>query len=296
MNLLYLKYFYEVARAGSVTEGSARLRVSQPAVSKMIRALEDDLGAQLLERRPRGVRLTAEGALAFEHAGRIFAEVRGLSENLRQSAPCLKGEWSLGASDTLAVYLLPKLLAKMKKTHPDLRVSLFAGTSSGIKEEMLRDRCDLGIFFTPPRADEPFEALPCLATEFWIVAAPSLAPKSRKGASIPVPLRDLKKLPRIESRHADYSGGFPAHFHSAGLGLTDPPYLEVNNHEVKKRLVIAGTGYALLIRESVEEEVQRGTLVRILTPKPLQATIFQVNRKGRALGRASREFLALMKS
>jgi DNA-binding transcriptional LysR family regulator len=285
MNLLYLKYFYEVARAGSVTEGAARLRVSQPAVSKMIRALEDDLGAKLLERRPRGVRLTAEGALAFEHAGRIFAEVRGLSENLRQSAPSLKGEWSLGASDTLAVYVLPKLLTRMKSAHPDLRISLFAGTSGDIKEEMLKDRCDLGLFFTAPREDEPFEAVPCLQTEFWIVAK-----RTRRKLAF----RDLKTLPRIESRHADYSGGFPAHFHSASLGLTAQPHLEVNNHEVKKRLVLEGAGYALLIRESVEREVKSGELVRIPTPKPLAAPIYQVHRKGRSPGRASREFLSLL--
>jgi DNA-binding transcriptional LysR family regulator len=296
MNLLYLKYFYEVARAGSVTEGARRLRVSQPAVSKMIRALEADLGAPLLERRARGVALTAEGTLAFERASRIFAEARALSEDLRQEAPRLKGEWCVGASDTFALHVLPDPLAAMKRLHPGLRISLFAGTSTHIKEELIKDRCDLGLFFTLPGPREPLDAAPLLQTEFWIVAAPSLGPKPRGRVGKPGALKfkDLKNLPRIESRHADYATGFPAHFHSSGLGLTEAPFLEVNNHEVKKRLALGGHGYALLIRESVQDEVRKGRLARIIPPKPLGATLYRVTRKGRPPGRASREFLALL--
>lgn len=287
MNLLYLKYFYEVARAGSVTEGARRLRVSQPAISKMIRALEDDLGARLLERRPRGVRLTHEGAIAFERAGRIFAETKSLKEDLSQVAPALKGAWTLGASDTLALHVLPRPLAALKRAHPALHVAMFAGTSGHIKEELLKDRCDLGLFFTAPSVNEPFDATPVFETEFWIVAPPAFAKKGRRLA-----MKDLKGLPRVESRHSDYSGGFPAHFHSARLGLTDAPFLEVNNHEIKKKLALQGVGYALLIRESVLDEVKLGTLIRVPTPRPLKATIYRVVHKGRGIGRASRELLS----
>lgn len=295
MNLLYLKYFYEVARAGSVTEGAKRLRVSQPAISKMIKALEDDLGAKLLERRPRGVRLTHAGAVAFERAGRIFAEAKSLKEDLTMEAPTLKGEWTLGASDTLALHVLPGPLAALKRAHPALRVSMFAGTSGHIKEELLKDRCDLGLFFTAPAANEAFDATPCFETEFWVVAPPSFARgSSKKGRKLS--LHDLKKLPRLESRHTDYAGGFPAHFHSAKLGLHEAPFLEVNNHEVKKKLALLGTGYALLIRESVASEVSQGALIRVAVPAPLRATVYQVTRKNRALGRASTDFLQMLKS
>jgi DNA-binding transcriptional LysR family regulator len=290
MNLGYLRAFYEVARAGSVTEGARRLRVSQPAVSKSIHLLEDELGARLLERLPRGIRLTAEGGVAFERASRIFSEADLLKEDVGRSAPVLKGAWSLGASDTLAMHVFPPVLAALKNAHPGLRISVFAGTSTQIKEEMLRDRCDLGVFFTPLKRDEPFEATACFETEFWIVAAPALfTPRVLKQG-----LRALKPLPRIESRHMDYSAGFPAHFHSHALGLTSQPFLEVNSHELKKSLALQGCGYSLLIRETVAEEVRQGRLVRMPTPEPLRAPVFSVLRRGRSLGRASREFLSVL--
>jgi DNA-binding transcriptional LysR family regulator len=292
MTLLYLRYFYEVARAGSVTEGAKRLRISQPAVSKTIHLLEEELGARLLERLPRGVRLTSEGVMAFERASRIFSEADQLKEDLGRGTPELRGAWSLGASDTLATHVLPLVLGEMKKAHPSLRMSLFAGTSTQIKEELLKDRCDLGLFFTAPRRDEPFDAEVCYETEFLIVAKPSLIPpKARK-----LGLRALRGLPRLESRHTDYSAGFPAHFHSNRLGLTEAPFLEVNSHEVKKSLALAGYGYALLIRETVADELKRGELIQIATLERLEAPVYRVIRRGRALSRASRVFLEGFKS
>lgn len=288
MNLGYLRSFYEVARAGSVTEGARRLRVSQPAVSKAIHLLEDELGARLLERLPRGIRLTSEGTVAFARASRIFSEAERLGEELQKPDSPLRGAWSLGASDTLAMHVFPRLIGGMKQAHPDLRVSVFSGTSTQIKEELLLNRCDVGFFFTPVRRDEPFEAEPCFETEFWVVGPPRiLTPKVRRQG-----LRALHALPRIESRHMDYAGGFPAHFHSNALGLSSPPFLEVNNHDLKKALILEGYGYALLIRETVADEVRQGRLVRIPTPKPLRAPVYRVLRRGRPLSRASREFLA----
>jgi len=295
MNLLHLEQFYEVAKAGSVSTGARKLRLSQPAISKSIKLLEEDLGAKLFERTKRGVHLTPAGTLAFEHASRIFSEAKHLRDRIQTERDELTGEWCLGASDNLSIHLLPKLLAAMKTDHPALRIQIFSGTSSDIKEQLYADRCDAGLFFTPPGTTESFRFEEVAMMEFWIVlGAKSIWAKQKKKWT----LADLRAgaIPRIESRHKDYTGGFPAHFQSKKLGLPPSPYLEANLHEVKKRLVLEGAGYALLVKHAVEEDVRKGLLLRIPTPSPLPAPIYWVTRKGRAPNRASMDFLERIRS
>jgi DNA-binding transcriptional LysR family regulator len=294
MNLLHLEQFYEVAKAGSVSTGARKLRLSQPAISKSIRLLEESLGAKLFERTKRGVHLTSAGTIAFEHASRIFSEARSLSDRIETEKTALTGEWCLGASDNLAIHLLPRVVSRVKSLHPELRIQLFSGTSSAIKEELYSDRCDAGLFFTPPAASEPLRFAQVAETEFWIVlSARSEWVKKRGKTRAGWTIADLRaaQVPQIESRHRDYASGVPAHFHSRKLGLPDSRWLEANLHEVKKRLVLEGAGFAILTRHTVEDDVKQGTLVRVATPGRLAAPIYWVTRKGRPNHPAATEFL-----
>src|SRR5207253_1979431 len=108
---------------------------------------------------------------------------------------------------------------------------------------------------------------------------------------------DLQKnlIPRIESRHQDYGSGFPAHFHAKKLGLTHPPAIETNLHEIKKRMVLEGAGYAIITRHTVEEEVKSGKLVRIETPKKLPAPIYLVMKRGRVSDALFRSWVRVLR-
>lgn len=288
MNLLHLKYFYEVARSGSFVEGARILRVSQPAISKMVKLLEEDLGAQLLDRTRQGVKLTEAGETLFQSASRIFTEAENAATQLKSEKRALEGEWVLGASDNIAIHLVPGVLGAFAQAHPGLRVGIFAGTSSQIKNELHYDRCQLGIFFTAVQGGEPFESRQIFETEFWVV----MARKNKWIKGSTPTLAEVRKagVPRIESRHSDYSGGFPAHFHSRKLGVTERPWMEVNHHEVKKKLVLDGYGYSFLTKHSVEEEVRSGALMKVSTAR-MPAPVYAAWRKGRAPGRATELFL-----
>lgn len=291
MNLLHLRYFYEVARTQSFTESSRSLRVSQPAISKMVRLLEDDLGQRLFERDRRGVRLTENGEILFVHASRIFSEAERARDAIasRGTPAPYEGEWTLGASDNLAIHLIPPVLGRFKEDHPALRIGLFAGTSAQIKTELHYDRCRLGLFFTPLRAGEPFEGRQVHESEFWIVIA--VRNRWLKRGKYDLAALKRSRAPRIESRHSDYAAGFPASFQSQKLGLTTPPWLEVNQHEIKRQLVLQGFGFALMIRHTVEDDVRAGRLRRIATDRVLRAPIYAAWRKGRGPGRISESFL-----
>lgn len=289
MNTLHLRYFYEVAKTKSFMEASRNLRISQPAISKMVGQLEADLGSRLMERTRRGIVLTESGELLFTSASKVFSEIALVEDSIKNPQMQFVGEWTLGISENLAIHIAPKLVGEFKDRHPDLKIGLFAGTSSQIKHELMQDRCRVGIFFTPLKKSEQFESKIISETEFWIV----ISAKNRWISKKSITIQDLKEknVPRIESRHSDYSGGFPAHFHSIKLGFNDRPWIETNQHEVKKNLVLGGYGFSLLTKHTVENEVEKGKLIRVGGVGKLEAPIYAVWRKERGLDRISEEFL-----
>src|SRR5689334_1903685 len=107
MNLHYLRAFATVAEQGSITRAARVLATSQPAVSKQLAELEESLGSVLLDRLPRGVRLTAAGEVLLRHAERIFAAERAAEAELLELTGLMRGRLSIGASTTIGGYLLP---------------------------------------------------------------------------------------------------------------------------------------------------------------------------------------------
>jgi len=269
MNLLHLQYFYEIAKCGSISLAAKRLRVSQPAVSKMVKSFEQNLGVILFERKRNGIVLTHAGKEALKSAAQIFTQAHDLEKKLTQTAAVLTGEVSIGVSDNLAIHVFPDLFDRFKKMHPKVNISLFAGTSSQIKEELNSGRCEFGVFYSPVHANENFVTEEIGRVEFLVVVGKrSPWPKAMKKLT----LDNLQKMkvPKISSRLVDYSGGtIPAHFHMNKMGLTEAASIEANNHEVQKKMALRGHGYCLQVRHSIEKEVRSGQLLIVKTPERL---------------------------
>ncbi len=289
INLLKLRYFYEVARLGSISRGAQSLRISQPSVTKMVRELEEQLEVKLFDRKTRGVSLTEAGVRAYSHASRIFAEVAELGHSMKKDEK-IGGKWSIALSDTLAIYTIPSVIAKMQRDHPTLKTEIIVGTSTDVKRELLLDQADCGLFFTPLSQDEPFDAQKIFEAEFWLV----VSPKILNGRTVKtLSLEQLKrlKLARLESRHSEYRASTVASLHSQKLGLTGAPKIQVNSHEVKKQLVIEGAGYSILTALTVEKEVRSGALIRVSTPVRLVSPVYFVVKKGRTWTPTIRAFV-----
>jgi len=110
MNLRTLRYFIAIADAGSLTAAAAAIPIAQPALTRQLRELESEMGVQLLQRMPRGVRLTQAGVTFYESAQRILAESMRLRQRLSHGQHLAQSTVVLGASPTLARVLLPGLL------------------------------------------------------------------------------------------------------------------------------------------------------------------------------------------
>ena len=131
-----LKVFYSVATNLSFTKASHELFISQPAISKHIRELEQRFETPLFERNGNKIQLTRAGELLLSHAQSLLAAYRQLNFEMNLLTNHFSGELRLGASTTISQYVLPPLLAKFMKKFPDIKLSLLHGNSNDIERAL----------------------------------------------------------------------------------------------------------------------------------------------------------------
>lgn len=140
-----LNVFYTVAKRLSFTKAAAELYVTQPAVTKHIQELEHQFGTALFDRRGNQISLTAAGSLLLRHAETIMATYRQLEFDMN----ALKGEpggtLRLGASTTVAQYVIPPVLARFHEQSADVGISLLSGNTEQIEQKLLNNDIDLGL-------------------------------------------------------------------------------------------------------------------------------------------------------
>lgn len=140
-----LKVFYSVATNLSFTQASRELFISQPAISKHIRELEQQYKTPLFERNGNKIGLTRAGKLLLSHAQSLLAAYRQLDFEMNLLTDHFSGELRLGASTTIAQYVLPPLLAQFIQTFPEIHLSLISGNSHEIEKALTDGKIDLGL-------------------------------------------------------------------------------------------------------------------------------------------------------
>jgi LysR family transcriptional regulator, transcriptional activator of the cysJI operon len=140
-----LKVFQSVAKNQSFTKASRELFLSQPAVSKHIQELEKSYGAPLFERSGNKIRLTIGGELLLRHSEEITAAYNQLEYEMQLLKGQHSGELRLGASTTIAQYVLPTLLALFTEKFPQVKISLLNGNSQEVEKALLNHQIQLGM-------------------------------------------------------------------------------------------------------------------------------------------------------
>ena len=168
--------FRAVARERSFSRAARQLSLSQPSVSNQVAALEREVGVQLLERRPGGLRLTAEGKILLEHADAI-ADRFGLAERqLSGAAERQRTRLRIGALPSALAAFVPEAIARVRAQHPDTRVTFDEGTSEELAARLASGELDLAIAYqdtTWPRSEPPgIKRHHLLHEEFMVAMAP----------------------------------------------------------------------------------------------------------------------------
>jgi len=152
MELRHLRYFLAVAEALNFTKAAALLRVAQPALSRRVQDLEDEIGVDLLKRSPRGVVLTAEGKVFLEKTRQILKLADESVEQVRALARGEEGELHMGYAPAPTVEILPPALAAFQKAFPRVRVLLHDFSEQELIEGLRNGRLELALM---PRGTGP---------------------------------------------------------------------------------------------------------------------------------------------
>lgn len=152
MNEFKLLLFYKVATEGNLSKAAEELLVSQPAVTKQIKSLETELGIKLFERSKNGVSLTRGGKIVLEHATQILSQYGKLKNDISLLSEQLTGELTLGASTTIAQYVLPPLLARFQRANPSLKITLLNENTETIEKLLQNGKINLGIIEGLPKS------------------------------------------------------------------------------------------------------------------------------------------------
>ncbi|WP_207100594.1 hydrogen peroxide-inducible genes activator [Paracoccus shandongensis] len=185
ITLRQLRYFLALAQQGHFTRAAEVMHVTQPALSMQIRALEDEVGSQLVERTPSGVMLTPQGRAFEAHARQVMAAMAGLEQGMR--LPGQGGRLMLGMIPTVAPYLLPEALPILRARDLTRDLHLREAQTDRLVEELSLGRLDVAVVATPPDSAD-LVAVPLFTDRFLLAGSQDRI--ARLGRSRPEP-RDL---------------------------------------------------------------------------------------------------------
>ena len=252
-----LQVFHAVAKHLSFTKAAEALFMTQPAVTFQIRQLEEHFSARLFERGHGQISLTDAGRVVFEYAERILGLSAEMDARLRDMTGQMSGPLLIGASMTIAEYLLPSVLGEFNARFPEVLPRLLVANSETVQNQVAEHSLDLGFI-------ESDSLLPSLVTEvvcedeLLVVCAPSHQLASL--ASVP---------PELLAQHAfvcrEPGSGTRevSDRHLQRLGIAPEslqPVMELGSPEALKGVVATGRGFAIMSRATVIKETRLGLL------------------------------------
>lgn len=254
MNLNALRLFAAVVESRGFSRGARAAGVSQPAVSKAVRQLEREVGLPLVERGGRGLRLTEAGEALAEHARRIFAEERAAEEEVRARRGLEAGSLRVGASTTIATYLLPPLLAAYARRHPGVTLRVASLNTREVVQRLRGYELDVALV-EGPVAQAGVDVVPWREDELVVVAPID----HRLGGAGPVEAAELaEEIFLVREPGSGTRAVAEAALLEHGVALRRT--VELGSTEAIKRAVTAGLGLAVVSRATLADELALGAL------------------------------------
>lgn len=250
MDLRGIRYFVQIAELGSITRAAQHLRVAQPALSRHIHALEEELGVPLLVRLPRGVRLTTAGRQFLDHCQRILRELGRAQDELRSGNAVAQGRVMLGVSPTTGPLLLPGVVERMRRQCPQISLKVVDGFSNQLYDWLQAGRADVAIL-TNPVGSRTVKVTP-LISEPIVVYAVTQGRSARRFFTA----ADLARTPVISTEAIRIIADEQLQRHKVRLRVE----AEIDSVEAIRRLVLRGISMALMPISTFHEDVAAGRL------------------------------------
>ncbi|MFH8772504.1 LysR family transcriptional regulator [Streptomyces sp. NPDC085866] len=250
-----LELLLAVARLGSLGAAAREVGITQPAASSRIRSMERQLGVALVDRSPRGSRLTDAGALVTDWARRVVEAAAAFDAGARALRDRRDSRLRVAASMTIAEYLLPGWLLALHAERPDTAVSLLAGNSAKVAELLLADEADLG-FVEGLTLPAGLDSTVIARDRLIVVTAPG-HPWARRRR--PLTPEELAATPLILRER----GSGTRQVLDTALGGLARPLMELSSTTAVKASAVSGAGPSVLSELAVGEELAMRRLVSI---------------------------------
>lgn len=256
MNLDYLKSFYVTVKCNSISKAAKQLHLTQPGLSMQVQNLEDEVGAKLLIRSNKGVELTEEGKIVFEHATTMLS----IQKNIKRSIKDLeksKKTLSIVACKSLGEYVLPCSLYTFKEIYTDVGVKLEVYNSATVIQKLLSHEANIGIITGSYELDN-IATIPIHSDRLVLVAGPKVEFDS-------ITIDEMMEIPLILREEDSTNRLLLANILSKHLIDIDNlnTVLSINSPESIKSAVSSGRGFAFLPNIVVKQDLRRGDLKKI---------------------------------
>ncbi|HUV69039.1 MAG TPA: LysR family transcriptional regulator [Terracidiphilus sp.] len=262
-----LVVFRKVAQQLSFRKAADELYLTQPAVSLQIKALEEDLGVQLFDRSGTQIRLTSAGTVLLGYAGRVTSLLAQAEHEIAALSGEHAGHLALGASTTIAQYVLPRLLGKFHNEYPRVQSTLISGNTEQIVEAIENRKIELG-FIEGPARSRGVKTKPFLRDELVLLA--STAHEWAERASIPP--SDLCAAPMLlRERGSGTRRVVEMALERQGVKRSSLRILmELDSTEAIKSAVEAGLGIGFVSRSAIAKDLRLDTSFRIVEVEGLR--------------------------
>jgi DNA-binding transcriptional LysR family regulator len=240
MDTRQLEMFRAVAEAESFTAAAQRLHVSQSAVSRQLKLLEEELGTLLFHRTARGVILTPQGEILLSAANRIAREMEDVAAQISETQALKRGLLTIGGGMTVSLYILPKLLRKFRAQYKSVDLRVITATTETILHQLRNREIDIALLTLPIVAAD-LEVIPVLKEEMVVVTA-GRQPLARERTVDP---RSLARQPLILFESGSNTRKAVDEFFLAA-GIPVNVIMETENVEIIKSMVASGLGATVI--------------------------------------------------
>ena len=258
-NLSSYRIFYTVANTGNISKAAKELYISQPAISKSIQKLEDSVGCKLFSRSSRGVVLTDEGQLLYEHVSEAFDTLTIGEEKLKRSIELGIGHLKIGVSSTLCKYLLLPYLKEFIHQNPHISISISCQSTNETLQLLEDNKIDIGLIGKPDNLRnihfdylEEIEDIFVAAKDYLRNLKARGVPKDSILQNSTLMLLDKNNMTR---QYID------DYLQNNQIVIKDS--IDISDMDLLIEFARIGVGVACVIRNFVKADLENGTLIEI---------------------------------
>ena len=282
-NLSQYRIFYAVAKAGNISRAAKELYISQPAISKSISKLEDSLNTVLFTRNSRGVQLTDEGQVLFEHTRDAFEELAKGEQELKRIREFNMGHIRIGVSNTLCRFIMVKYLKGFIEQYPHIKITIESQPTTQTLSMLEQQRIDIGLVVEQKSA-KSMNFIPVMDIEDIFVATPSYLENLRLREGADTDVFQSGNLMLLDKNN------ITRHYIDDYMAVNEivvNNLLEVTTMDLLIEFARIGLGIGCVIKEFVKEDLDSGRLAQLKLDTPIHKRtvgfLWQSSRTSKAL-------------